>query len=613
MTFAEQTRLLSESLASLGDRRLLLFGGKGGVGKTTLATLAALTISAERRVILFSSDPASNLRDILREPVPNLDLRELHAEDLYRNFLERNLPSILELADRGTYLDREEIGRFFHLALPGVDELMSWIEIDRLVTSAGEAIVIVDTAPTGHTLRMLGASEHVAGMTAAFEAMQRKHRDLVEQLTRRTFHDEIDDFITRFRDLTTRVSERLADPTLSAFIPVMLPEPLVLAQTLDLVSQLRSRGMGIPFVLLNHATGDCDCGRCRSKAVREEEAANLFPEVVRAPESCAPLDSVDRMRAYLRGEVREEPTRNEEPEETKTELSVRSRLLFFAGKGGVGKTTCALSVAIQSALAAPQSRFVLLSVDPAESLTAAGRHFTPPQNLEIRTIDTRASWRKLRGRLGDEIAEAVAALTPRGMNVVHDQEIVEQLLDVAPPGADEIFAVMKIASLMGDESIARIFVDTAPTGHFLRLIDLPETAGEWVREFMRLLLRYRDVIAPGTLGEELLDASKSLRAFHEALRDPASAGVVLVSRPESVVVAETLRLRQGLRDRGVTIAGELCNYVTPLSECSCDRTRRAHEEESMARLGEAIRIERQPDPPRALDDLRRLVPLRHTP
>src|SRR5579872_7099750 len=99
-----------DALNSLANRRILLFGGKGGVGKTTISVAAALHVSASRKTILFTTDPASNLRDLFDDRQPatgNLTIESLHAEELYSKFLQENLPSLLELGDRGTYLDKE--------------------------------------------------------------------------------------------------------------------------------------------------------------------------------------------------------------------------------------------------------------------------------------------------------------------------------------------------------------------------------------------------------------------------------------------------------------------------------------------------------------------------
>src|SRR5438093_227391 len=127
---------LAQTFESLSDRRILLFGGKGGVGKTTISTAAALHYSASGKTILFTTDPASNLGDLFdnsttRQP-DNLLIEALRAEELYSKFLDENLAQFLELGDRGTYLDKEELRRFFELSLPGVDELMAWMRIGEV-------------------------------------------------------------------------------------------------------------------------------------------------------------------------------------------------------------------------------------------------------------------------------------------------------------------------------------------------------------------------------------------------------------------------------------------------------------------------------------------------
>ncbi len=288
-------------------------------------------------------------------------------------------------------------------------------------------------------------------------------------------------------------------------------------------------------------------------------------------------------------------------------LRIGERLVFFAGKGGVGKTTCAASVALQLARANPQQRYTLISVDPAHAVRDVFASEAPPSNLTIEAIDTRAKWRRFRETLGKEIERAINAITPSGFTVAYDTEALQKLVEVAPPGADELFAVNRLAYLASDESIGRVIVDTAPTGHFLRLLDLPETATEWVHEFMRILLRYRELIPAGSLGEELVSASRSLTALSETLHS-GRAGVVVVTRPERIVVAETLRLIADLERREIRLTAIIANYVTPETECPCDQSMRAHEMEVLRSLpDEVVQVERQDAAVTRLDDLARLV------
>jgi arsenite-transporting ATPase len=230
----------------------------------------------------------------------------------------------------------------------------------------------------------------------------------------------------------------------------------------------------------------------------------------------------------------------------------------------------------------------------------------PPANLTVETIDTKEKWRRFRETIGEEIAGAVDSLAPRGMSLMHDAEAMRRLVEIAPPGADELFAITRLADLAADESLAGVIVDTAPTGHFLRLLDLPRAAGEWVREFMRILLHYKELIPPGSLGEELVRASRALKELDETLHSERTA-VVVVTRPERIVVAETQRLIDDLRGRGIRVRGVIANYVTPANDDPCDRSMRAYELQYLEAFPDAVLIERRNEPPATLDELVTLV------
>src|SRR5207244_5857476 len=131
--------------------------------------------------------------------------------------------------------------------------------------------------------------------------------------------------------------------------------------------------------------------------------------------------------------------------------------------------------------------------------------------------------------------------------------------------------ITRLADLIADDSQRGIIVDTAPTGHFLRLINLPKTAGEWVKEFMRILLRYRELIPAGSLGEELIRASRALHSVGEMLQSD-DCGVIAVTRPERIVVAESKRLIDAVHQHGMRVTSVIANYVTAENDCARDRT-----------------------------------------
>jgi arsenite-transporting ATPase len=572
--------------------RVLLFGGKGGVGKTTISVAAALHYAQSRNVVLFTTDPASNLGDLL-EQAHNLTIESIDADALYKKFLDENLASFLELGDRGTYLEKDELRRIFELSVPGIDELMAWMRIGELAEENPDAIVVVDTAPTGHTMRMVAASHHFAQLANALDTMQAKHRDLVQQFTRRRLHDALDDFLADFTAKADRRRALLNDASVAAFVPVFLAEPWVVEQTKRLIEDVSREGIAVPFAILNRVD---PCGHSLP--------ATLPVPVIPVRRFCSPFDPL-QILSEAKDPPPEAASSAGDPSPS-SRLRIK-RLTFLAGKGGVGKTTCSASIALQLAQKSPEKKFVVISVDPAHSLRDVFANEKPPANLSVEAIDTRARWRHFRDTLGDEIERAVASLTPKGVSVAYDTDALRQLIEIAPPGADELFAIDRISDLVADQSIAGIVVDTAPTGHFLRLIDLPKTAGEWVREFMRLLLRYRDLVPAGTLGEELLRASRALHSLEKAMRSD-DCEVIVVTRPERIVIAETKRLIASVEERGIRIGGVIANYLTPESDCACDQSMRSHESRILRDLGrDVVAIERQDAPVTSLAALATLV------
>jgi arsenite-transporting ATPase len=513
-----------EALSSIADRRILLIGGKGGVGKTTIAKLAADELSKRHRVVF-------------------LDVAALDAEALYRQWLDKNIDAFLELGDRGTYLDREELRRFFELSLPGVDELMAWMRIGELAEENPDAIVVVDTTPTGHALRMLASGEHFRQFAEALEAMQEKHRGIVRQLARREVRDAMDAFIADFEAQAERRRGLLTKS--GAFVPVMLNEPWVIEQTKRLIAEVRAVGIDVPFVVLNRT----------SDPIEFEVPVVVVPNQDVAPPPSAAIPEV--------------AASDESAAEGGAATLRIAHLTFFAGKGGVGKTTSASSLGLKLARANPGKRYVIISVDPAHSLRDVFAREAPPPNLQVEIVDTRAKWREFRETIGKEIERAMNAITPSGLTVAYDTDAMQKLVEIAPPGADELFGITRLADLAADESIETVIVDTAPTGHFLRLLDLPRTAGEWVREFMRILLRYKELIPAGSLGEELIRASRALHALDDTLHSDRTS-VIVVTRREPAITEETERLIAELKRRKIPIGGVKVIDLRPAPPVSLD-------------------------------------------
>jgi arsenite-transporting ATPase len=249
------------------------------------------------------------------------------------------------------------------------------------------------------------------------------------------------------------------------------------------------------------------------------------------------------------------------------------RLVLLGGKGGVGKTTCAAAIALQLARARPEREVRLISADPAHSLAdalalagplAEARAPWPAlPNLCVLELDAAArhdAWRREQvGRIG----ELFDALLAPGIDVPFDRAVLERVLEVVPPGIDEALAVVELA---GADAAAgggdRVTVlDTAPTGHTLRLLEMPALALAWDHALMRILLEYRRVVPSGDLARELLALAASLERLRGLLVDARRCRFVPVLRPARVPLAETGRLLSALDAAGIAAPWLIANAV----------------------------------------------------
>jgi arsenite-transporting ATPase len=276
-------------------------------------------------------------------------------------------------------------------------------------------------------------------------------------------------------------------------------------------------------------------------------------------------------------------------------------LVLFAGKGGVGKTTCAAAVALALADQPKPPRVLLLSTDPAHSLADVldadvGDKPTAvsgaPSTLLVREIDAAALFAARRRRYLETVDAVFEAL--RGgsrFDPTYDRVVVEDLIDLAPPGLDELLGILTVTEALGVDGEAPlsdvVVVDTAPTGHALRLLAMPETALEWVHAFMTILLKYRAVMGLGELGQDLVTIARELRGLRALLADPGRATVVAVTRPAELPRLETRRLLARLRALGVSVSAVAVNALTPPGCARCRRTAAA-EARVVAALGRDV-------------------------
>ena len=581
-----------------------------------------------RRVLAVSTDPAHSLGDALGRalgprprPVPvrrgQLRAVELDADKALARWLDQRRERLATIVLRGTYLDREDVERFLALSLPGTDELIGLLELRRLSRASPVDVVVVDTAPTGHTLRLLQMPETLRQIASVLDDMQAKHRFLSRSLGGSYRADSADALIAEVEEEAAGILALLRDAARTTFSWVMLPEALSLEESRDGLAGLRRAGISVGEIVVNRVTppppGPCAVceGRRRGEVKVLAETARAFrpiplrvvdaqeeePEGIAAlrrfaPALLGPPRPLRRARAVRAPAKRSASAparsgrRTTEPWWLRALMPPPRRLLVFGGKGGVGKTTAAATAALALAAHRTTGRVLVLSADPAHSLAdalaaALGDDERPvrgaPPRLRARELDADRALAAARERYRSAVDQLFDSL--RGgsnLDPAFDRAVVQDLIALAPPGIDELFALVAVTDALTREgegdAPATVVLDTAPTGHALRLLALPAAAREWIQALLSVLLKYRQVVGLGQLAEELVRMSKQLRGLEGLLRDPARTAFVAVTRPAELPRRETGRLLDELAELGIPVAGLLVNAITPPG---CARCRRA--------------------------------------
>jgi arsenite-transporting ATPase len=237
----------------------------------------------------------------------------------------------------------------------------------------------------------------------------------------------------------------------------------------------------------------------------------------------------------------------------------------------VGKTSVACALALE---AAAHARVLLVSTDPAPSIADAMSQPIGDEEVQVRDaerlvarqMDAAAAF----GRMRDDYQERVDALFDgligRGIDAAHDRAIIRDLMTMAPPGIDELYALASLGDTLARARFDIIIVDPAPTGHLLRLLEMPALALDWSHRLLRMMLKYKEVVGLGETAEELLAFAKRTRVVRELLADHARAGVLVVALDEPLVRGETSRLIAAIGARGVAVIGVLWNRTASVPE-----------------------------------------------
>jgi arsenite-transporting ATPase len=267
-------------------------------------------------------------------------------------------------------------------------------------------------------------------------------------------------------------------------------------------------------------------------------------------------------------------------------INLNKRIVIFGGKGGVGKTTAAASYALAIAKADRTKSVLVFSTDPAHSLSDSfaeqigelKKGVGGQKNLDGMEIDPGKWFEELKQRYRSWTDDLFTSLSGRaGMEIQFDREAMRELVELTPPGIDEIAALGTISELLDTHRYDLIVLDTAPTGHLIRFLELPEVALSWIRTFMKLILKYQNVVRASEVAEELVALSKSIKRVLALLTDQEQCEFVAVAIPERMSLEETIDLAKSLDKLKVPLRKLLINGVVSedaAKQCRFCKTRR---------------------------------------
>jgi arsenite-transporting ATPase len=546
----------------------------------------------------------------------NLWALEISAQQEASEFKRKHDSVMKIIAERGTYFDRQDIENFFSLSMPGLDEVMAVTKIANILKERKYDLIILDTAPTGHTIRLLGLPGQMKKWVSVLDLMQAKHRFLARRFTGRYKKDDADEFLETLSGDVDRVRKLLRNNDSTEFIPVTIPHVLAIEETERLLKTLKEYGISVRSIIVNQIrSSESKCPFCSKDQEEQKKELDYIRqefadfELHYVPAFPYQVSKSARLREYAQVLVEEKPHRlptGKKPLDLKTKnpsvvkpsqrpsnLIKKDIILYvFGGKGGVGKTTVTSATALSIADKYPSKRVLVFSTDPAHSLSdslgsSVGDNLVQigeNKNLFALEIDAQKLLGQYKADYTNDIDEVFGRFVSQGVDVKFDREVLEELISLSPPGLDEIMALAKVVGFMDEGRFDIYILDSAATGHLLRFLEMPQVAREWLNAIFTLLIKYRGVVRLAKLAQEMIEFSKKVRKMQEILTDSAKCQFVVISMPEAMGKHEMDDLLESIKRLKIPCRHILVNMVLPETGCSFCQSKRGEQAEIVRQI-----------------------------
>ncbi len=268
-------------LTGLGnkDLKLIIFGGKGGVGKTSCSIATALALSETHKTLLISTDPAHSVSDCIEQKIGfqvtkvegtnNLSAIEVVADEALAAFKKEHAKELKKLLETSSNFDNEDIDNMLTLSIPGIDEIMSFKTIIDFIEEGQYDKYVVDTAPTGHALRLISSPKLLDAWIKVAAKMRWKYRYMITSFSGSYKVDDVDAFLLNLKKTVKRIENILRDDKKCEFIPVCIPESMAILETGRLLSDLKKTDIIARQIIINNVMVSEDCDFCKRKKANQ--------------------------------------------------------------------------------------------------------------------------------------------------------------------------------------------------------------------------------------------------------------------------------------------------------------------------------------------------------